>query len=169
MMSAYYAIGEQKLVVTRSAVREAIEDGYRDAMDKGGSPYVLAERYVWLRQIAMSKLRDPVRFWQKIETCPDYRGKVPKLAHDLLRGCMPVKDAAMQMKTRIGGTGQPGASADTGSFSMARRAHGARSESADAFRLDLGQRREKTRCSAVAGADHRQRSAGTRPPSAFPR
>jgi len=52
LVSVYFAIGEQKLVVTRSAAREAIEDGYRDAMDKGGSPYVLAERYVWLRQIA---------------------------------------------------------------------------------------------------------------------
>src|SRR3984957_16984859 len=38
LTSAYYAIGEEKLVVTRSAAREAIEDGYRDAMDKGGSP-----------------------------------------------------------------------------------------------------------------------------------
>ena len=85
-----------------------IEDGYRDAIDKGGSPYVLAERYTWLRQIAMSKLRDPVRFWQKIETCPDYRGRVPKLVSGLLHGCMPVKDAAMQMKTRIAGLGSLG-------------------------------------------------------------
>jgi hypothetical protein len=108
LVSAYFAIGEQKLVVTRSAAREAIEDGYRDAMDKGGSPYVLAERHTWLRQIALSKLRDPVRFWRKIETCPDYRGKVPKLVADLLHGCMPVKDAAMQMKTRIAGLGSLG-------------------------------------------------------------
>src|SRR6266851_361739 len=108
LVSAYYAIGEEKLVVTRAAAREAIEDGYRDAMDKGGSPYVLAERHVWLRQIALSKLRDPVRFWQKIATCPDYRGKVPKLVADLLHGCMPVKDAAMQMKTRIAGLGSLG-------------------------------------------------------------
>src|SRR6266851_8239033 len=108
LVSAYYAIGEEKLVVTRSAAGDAIEDGYRDAMDKGGSPYVLAERHVWLRQIALSKLRDPVRFWQKIATCPDYRGKVPKLVADLLHGCMPVKDAAMQMKTRIAGLGSLG-------------------------------------------------------------
>ena len=108
LVSAYYAIGEEKLLVTRAAAREAIEAGYRDAMDKGGSPYVLAERHTWLRQIALSKLRDPVRFWQKIETCPDYRGKVPKLVADLLLGCMPVKDAAMQMKARIAGLGSLG-------------------------------------------------------------
>jgi hypothetical protein len=108
LVSAYYAIGEEKLAMTRAAAREAMEDGYRDAMDKGGSPYVLAERYVWLRQIAMSKLRDPVRFWRKIETCPDYRGRLPPLVRDLLHGCMPVKDAAMQLKTRIAGLGSLG-------------------------------------------------------------
>ncbi len=108
LVSAFLAIDEDKLLVGRSAAREALEDGYRDAMDRGGSPYVLAERYTWLRQIATSKLRDPVRFWAKIETCPDFHGKVPKLVTELLKGCMPVKDAAMHMKTRIAGLGSLG-------------------------------------------------------------
>ncbi len=108
LVSAYFAMDEDKLLMSRSAAHEALEDGYRDAMDKGGSPYVLAERYTWLRQIAMSKLRDPVRFWAKIETCPDFRGKLPKLVFELLKGCMPVKDAAMHMKTRIAGLGSLG-------------------------------------------------------------
>ena len=108
LVSAYFAIDEEELVVSRSAAREALEDGYRDAIDRGGSPYVLAERYTWLRQIATSKLRDPVRFWEKIESCPDYRTTVPKLVAELLKGCIPVKDAAMQMKTRIAGLGSLG-------------------------------------------------------------
>jgi len=108
LVSAYFAIDEEELVVSRGAAREALEDGYRDAINKGGSPYVLAERYTWLRQIATSKLRDPVRFWEKIESCPDYRGTVPMLVFELLKGCMPVKDAAMHMKTRIAGLGSLG-------------------------------------------------------------
>jgi hypothetical protein len=108
LVSAYFAIDEDELTVSRGVAREALEDGYRDAMDKGGSPYVLAERHSWLRQIALSKLRDPVRFWEKIGTCPDYRGALPKLVAQLLKGCMPVKDAAMQMKTRIAGLGSLG-------------------------------------------------------------
>ena len=108
LVSTYFAIDEEELLVSRGAAREALEDGYRDAIDKGGSPYVLAERYTWLRQIATSKLRDPVRFWEKIESCPDYRGSVPTLVAELLKGCMPVKDAAMQMKTRIAGLGSLG-------------------------------------------------------------
>jgi hypothetical protein len=108
LVSAYFAIGEEQLLINRRAAREAIEDGYRDAIDKDGSPYVLAERHAWLRQIAMSKLRDPVRFWHRIENCPDYRGTVPKLVHDLLRSCMPVKNASVEMKTRIAGLGSLG-------------------------------------------------------------
>ena len=108
LVSAHLAIAEEQLTVTRSAAREAIEDGYRDAIDKGGSPYVLAERHTWLRQIALSKLRDPVHFWRRIETCPNYRGRVPRLVDELLHGCMPVKDAAIQTKTRVAGLGSLG-------------------------------------------------------------
>ena len=108
LTSAYLAGTVEQLLVSRRTAREAIEDGYRDAMERGGSPYVLAERHVWLREIALSKLRDPVRFWKKIETCPAYRGKVPPLVHDLIRGCMPVKDAETEMKTRVAGMGSLG-------------------------------------------------------------
>jgi len=106
--SAYLAIEDQHLVVTRREAREAIESGYRDAIAKGGGPYVLAEEHNWLRKVALSKLRDPVRFWQKIEACPDFRGKLPHLIYGLLRGCMPVKQPTLEMKTRIAGLGSLG-------------------------------------------------------------
>ena len=106
--SAYLAIEDQHLVVTRREAREAIESGYRDAIAKGGGPYVLAEEHNWLRKVALSKLRDPVRFWQKIEACPDFRGKLPPSIHGLLRGCMPVKQPTLEMKTRIAGLGSLG-------------------------------------------------------------
>jgi len=106
--SAYLAGSDEQLRVSRRTAREAVEDGYRDSLEKGGSPYVLAERHVWLREIALSKLRDPVRFWAKVQMLPAYRGKVPQLVHELLRDCMPVKDAAMRMKTRLAGLGSLG-------------------------------------------------------------
>src|SRR5260221_12612857 len=59
--SAFLAISDQHLAVTRKEEREAIEAGYRDSIKQGGAPYVLAERHNWLRQVAYSKLRDPVR------------------------------------------------------------------------------------------------------------
>jgi hypothetical protein len=106
--SAYLAIEDQHLVVTRREAREAIESGYRDAIAKGGGPFVLAEKHSWLRKIASSKLRDPIRFWQRIEACPDFRGRLPRPIADLLCGCMPLKHPALEMKTRIAGLGSLG-------------------------------------------------------------
>lgn len=106
--SAFLAIEDQHLNVSRREAREAIEEGYRDSMDKGGGPYVLAERHGWLRRVAYSRLRDPVRFWQKIETCPEHRGKVPKHIVALLQGCMPLKEPTIQMKSRTAGLGSLG-------------------------------------------------------------
>jgi Uncharacterized protein conserved in bacteria (DUF2252) len=106
--SAYLAIEDQHLVLTRREAREAIESGYRDAMARGGGPYVLAEKHNWLRKIALSKLRDPIRFWQRIEACPDFRGKLPRPIDQLLRGCMPLKQPTLEMKTRVAGLGSLG-------------------------------------------------------------
>ncbi len=106
--SAFLAINDQHLAVTRKEAREAIEAGYRDSIKQGGAPYVLAERHNWLRQVAYSKLRDTVRFWKKIEACPDFKGKVPKHVVELLHGCMPLKEPTVQMKTRIAGLGSLG-------------------------------------------------------------
>lgn len=106
--SAYLAIADQHLVVSRREAREAIENGYRDGIAHGGSPYVLAEKHNWLRKVAFSKLRDPVLFWKKIESCPDFRGKLPKAIQELLHGCMPLKQPTVEMKTRIAGLGSLG-------------------------------------------------------------
>jgi hypothetical protein len=106
--SADLAIGDQHLVVSRREAREAIESGYRDGIANGGSPYVLAEKHNWLRKVALSKLRDPTRFWKRIEACPDFRGKLPKAIHELLHGCMPLKQPTLEMKTRIAGLGSLG-------------------------------------------------------------
>jgi hypothetical protein len=106
--SAYVAIDDQHLTVSRKKAREAIESGYRDSIEKGGRPYVLAEKHNWLRQIALNKLRDPVRFWKKIETSPEFHGKLPRHVVELLHGCMPLKRPSYELKSRIAGLGTLG-------------------------------------------------------------
>ena len=63
--SAYLAIAEDHLTLTRREAAEAIEEGYRDSIAAGGEAFVLAENHQWLRLLATSKLRDPVRFWRR--------------------------------------------------------------------------------------------------------
>jgi hypothetical protein len=52
--------------IKTNAAAEAVLDGYRAALEAGGSPFVLEERHPHLRALAMRKERDPVAFWGKL-------------------------------------------------------------------------------------------------------
>src|SRR5205085_723091 len=87
--SAYLAISEEHLSLTRREAAEAVEEGYRDALAAGGKAFVLAEHHQWLRLLALSKLRDPVRFWEKVQQCPPYTAKPPGKARKLIEESLP--------------------------------------------------------------------------------
>ena len=106
--SAYLAIRAEHLEIPRSRPCEAIEQGYRDSLAKGGSPFVLAEKHKWLRLLAVSELRDPVVFWEKILACPRYKGKLPKDVWALVRGSMPQRTQNYELRSRIAGLGSLG-------------------------------------------------------------
>lgn len=108
LTSAYLAIEAEHLSLTRKAARQAIEQGYRDSLAKGGAPFILAEHHQWLRLLALSKLRDPVVFWKKILACPKYTGKLPKDVWALVHGSMPVRTVDYELKSRIAGLGSLG-------------------------------------------------------------
>src|SRR5215472_3798272 len=91
LTSAYLAIDEDHLAISRKAARQAIEEGYRDSIAKGGGPFILAEHHKWLRLLALSKLRDPVIFWAKIVACPKYQGKLPKDVWRLVHASVPLR------------------------------------------------------------------------------
>src|SRR5215472_15218166 len=100
LVSAYLAIGEDHLAISRKTARQAIEQGYRDSIAKGGGPFVLAEHHKWLRRLALSKLRDPVVFWGKIVACPKYKGKLPEDVWRLVHASAPLRAMSYEVKTR---------------------------------------------------------------------
>jgi hypothetical protein len=106
--SAYLAISEEHLCLTRREAAEALEEGYRDALAAGGKAFVLAEHHQWLRLLALSKLRDPVRFWAKMQQCPPYTAKPPQEARQLIEASLPQPCRAYQLKRRIAGLGSLG-------------------------------------------------------------
>lgn len=61
-VSAHLAAEAGHLPLERKDICDAILEGYREAMQHGGLPYVLGENHGWLREIAESKLREPVHF-----------------------------------------------------------------------------------------------------------
>src|ERR1700680_4810302 len=77
------------LAVTRREASEAVEEGYRDALAAGGKAFILAEHHQWLRILATSKLRDPVRFWEKMQQNPPFAAKPPEEARKLIEAAFP--------------------------------------------------------------------------------
>ena len=108
LASAYLAIAAEHLAVSRKQARQAIEQGYRDCLTKGGAPFVLAEHHEWLRQLALNELRDPVIFWKKILDCPKFSGQVPKDVRKVVHSSMPLRLMSFKMKSRIAGLGSLG-------------------------------------------------------------
>jgi hypothetical protein len=56
---------------------DAVLGGYTEGIRDGGQPFVLAEHHHWLRDLAQNKLRDPVRYWQKLGGIPKLKGPMP--------------------------------------------------------------------------------------------
>jgi hypothetical protein len=106
--SVYLAVEAEHLCLRRRHGADAIEHGYRDALESGGSPFVLAEKHQWLRLMAMGELRDPVRFWAKMTALPAYRGEVPTEVRTLLANALPEPKMPYEVKRRIAGLGSLG-------------------------------------------------------------
>jgi Uncharacterized protein conserved in bacteria (DUF2252) len=106
--SAYLAISEEHLSLTRREAADAIEEGYRDAIAAGGCAFVLAEEHQWLRLIALSDLRDPVRFWAGMQKNPPYLVEPAPEVRKLLEGSFPSPRHKYQLKRRVAGLGSLG-------------------------------------------------------------
>jgi hypothetical protein len=82
--------------------------GYREAMLAKGCAYVLGEKHQWLRLIAEGDLRDPVRFWQKVDALPTLKGECPVSAIDALQHLMPAPGIPFRLAHRTAGLGSLG-------------------------------------------------------------
>ena len=106
--SVYVAIAEEHLCISKRVAADAIEEGYRDALDAGGKAFILAEDHRWLRLLALGKLRDPVQFWNKLVHLPPYTAKPPEEVRKLLESSLPSAREEYLLKRRIAGLGSLG-------------------------------------------------------------
>ena len=107
-VSAQLAAQEYRLSCDLESVCEAILSGYTDCLDKGGLPFVLAERHGWLHRVASSELRDPVRFWNKLERWKDVTRTVPTEVMLALKLGLPEPGLSFRVVHRQAGLGSLG-------------------------------------------------------------
>jgi hypothetical protein len=107
-VSAHLAIAEAHLTVTGRDACDAILNGYSEGLDAGGPPFVLSEQHTWLRDIALSDLRDPARFWAKMDALETAKGKIPASSRRALERLLPARDLPYRLTTRVAGLGSLG-------------------------------------------------------------
>jgi hypothetical protein len=135
--SAHFAIALEHLTIGPKDACQSIVEGYQTALRAGGTPVVLGESHHWLRTLAMSELRDPARYWERMDALPTFKGRVPKSAIRALEELMPEK-VSIPSRSPRSRLGQPGKGEVRCVGRLARREDCERSESIGAFGLPVG-------------------------------
>jgi len=107
--SVLFAIRERWMAISDARACQAILEGYTRCLAEGGQAIVLAERHVWLRDIAVMELRDPRRFWQKLERLRPLGAAQSRAApHTLFRASLPDTAVRYTVAPRVAGVGSLG-------------------------------------------------------------
>jgi hypothetical protein len=129
--SVLFAIRERWLAISDARACQAVLEGYTRCLAEGGQAIVLAERHVWLRDIAVAELRDPWQFWQKLERLrPLGAARLRAAPHTLFRASLPDRAVRYTVARRVAGVGSLGrarfvAIADWNGAQIAREAKAA--------------------------------------------
>jgi len=91
--------------ISPRAIAAAVLDGYTTSLERGGRAIVLAERRRWLRRIASGRLRDPIRFWPRLEALSPASGSVPRT---VLQSALPDRSLPFRIVRRVAGVGSLG-------------------------------------------------------------
>ena len=105
--SALLAASEGTAACKAADACAAILEGYTEGMQRGGQPFVLAERHHGLRALALTELRDPVRFWEKLNQWPQAEN-VPAGVKSLLARALPESAVPEKIVHRQAGLGSLG-------------------------------------------------------------
>ena len=103
--SAGIAISENQLSCDADEACEAILIGYQEGIARGGAVFVLAEKHGWLWDLVVSKLRNPVAFWQKLDQLPTLRVGIPAVVRQTLGRLLPEPRLSYRIIHRRAGLG----------------------------------------------------------------
>jgi hypothetical protein len=106
--SAHLAITDGHLTISRREACESLLAGYREGLEASGRPFVLAEHSQALRDMALTRLREPHAFWDKLCSLPTCKTEVPPRAVKALSALLPQPDLPRRIVHRVAGLGSLG-------------------------------------------------------------
>jgi len=106
--SALLAIEESRLKLSARRACNAILEGYSESLRAGGGAVVLAERYRWLRDLAVARLKDQRPFWQHLRALRAASGRAHSHIRKLLYASLPADATEVRTVHRQAGLGSLG-------------------------------------------------------------
>lgn len=106
--SANIAIDANHIALDRKDACNAILEGYRKALEAGGLPYVLAENHPALREMARHRLKEPEKFWARLNSLRPIATKIPNSARKAIVRMLPHPDVPHVVVHRVAGLGSLG-------------------------------------------------------------
>jgi uncharacterized protein (DUF2252 family) len=106
--SAMLAVEAGHANIKPDEICEEALNGYNQALADRGKPFVLEEEYPWLRQVAVTTLRDPEHFWKKLTALPVVRGEISASVRKALEQALPGRGLQYRVMHRIAGLGSLG-------------------------------------------------------------
>ncbi len=105
---ALFAVEESRLTLTARRACEAITEGYAESLREGGGAVVLAERYRWLRDLAVARLKDQRPYWERMRALRPVAGRAHPGVRRLLTAAMPARGLEARFVHRQAGLGSLG-------------------------------------------------------------
>ena len=90
------------------AACDAIVSGYRECVESGGRPFALAEHHHALRHMAVARLYEPEKYWEKLHALPTLKETPPAGARKAIVRMMPERGAEWRLAHRVAGLGSLG-------------------------------------------------------------
>jgi hypothetical protein len=107
LASVQIACPDGQLKIPAKAAAQILLDGYRNGLQTGGKPFVLAEEQTPLREMARDRLRDPEKFWRHLEKQRKINTP-PRNARKVLLSALPEAGEEVRFARRVAGVGSLG-------------------------------------------------------------
>ena len=106
--SVALASASQELQISLDKACDAILDGYRDGLEKGGKPFVIDADRDWLRKAYVQSEHQAEKYWERLNQCPDAAKEPPPDVRSMLEASLPSQELEYRLVHRQAGVGSLG-------------------------------------------------------------
>jgi Uncharacterized protein conserved in bacteria (DUF2252) len=100
----------RRLKISLTEACDAILDGYREGLEKGGEPFVVDGDRDWLRKAYVKSEHLAEKYWENLNQCPDLEMEVPPEVRSMLEASLPssgLEYRAVHRRSGVGSLGRP--------------------------------------------------------------